>query len=306
MTKWQLARYLIEAKKNIDTLLYIKENQKLLGNIDLRARIATTCQQFYINCCVVLDKSFPKDKKKICQNEIISSIYYERDKNSAHKDEDYKRQKYNTPDELIAILKNQLAEVRNLCKDFLPENLTLDYVPHDKELFRFAYRVNPEIEKDVFTVKYPASVFHSYQLSEEGQHYFRDFDTTEQDRRIAKQFGYDYDAMIQKRKVLQSVDDIQEMSESERQRQAVIVENGLNSYEGLQNRQDFCIKINILFGYNAWSTPVWEPLEMIEELKSIGFYDQFEIVHLEKVQDEESQKKVQAILEKYKCKNLKN
>jgi hypothetical protein len=254
----------------------------------------------------VLDKSFPKDKKKICQNEIISSIYYERDKNSAHKDENYKRQKYNTPDELIAILKNQLAEVRNLCKDFLPENLTLDYVPHDKELFRFAYRVNPEIEKDVFTVKYPASVFHSYQLSEEGQHYFRDFDTTEQDRRIAKQFGYDYDAMIQKRKVLQSVDDIQEMSESERQRQAVIVENGLNSYEGLQNRQDFCIKINILFGYNAWSTPVWETLEMIEELKSIGFYDQFEIVHLEKVQDEESQKKVQAILEKYKCKNLKN
>ena len=155
-------------------------------------------------------------------------------------------------------------------------------------------------------MKYPASVFHSYQLSEEGQHYFRDFDTTEQDRRIAKQFGYDYDAMIQKRKVLQSVDDIQEMSESERQRQAVIVENGLNSYEGLQNRQDFCIKINILFGYNAWSTPVWETLEMIEELKSIGFYDQFEIVHLEKVQDEESQKKVQAILEKYKCKNLKN
>ena len=44
MTKWQLARYLIEAKKNIDTLLYIKENQKLLGNIDLRARIAATCQ----------------------------------------------------------------------------------------------------------------------------------------------------------------------------------------------------------------------------------------------------------------------
>ena len=68
----------------------------------------------------------------------------------------------------------------------------------------------------------------------------------------------------------------------------------------------FYQNLNILFGYNAWSTPVWETLEMIEELKSIGFYDQFEIVHLEKVQDEESQKKVQAILEKYKCKNLKN
>lgn len=253
----------------------------------------------------MLDKSFPKDKKKICQNEIISSIYYERDKNSAHKDENYKRQKYNTPDELIAILKNQLAEVRNLCKDFLPENLTLDYVPHDKELFRFAYRVNPEIEKDVFTVKYPASVFHSYQLSEEGQHYFRCFDTTEQDKRTAKMFGYDYDKMIQ-RQVLQSVDDVREMSDAEKQRQAIIIENGLNSYEGLQNRQEACIKCNLLYGLDMWVRPNIKFFEMIEELKAIGFYDQFEIVHLEKVQDEESQKKVQAILEKYKCKNLKN
>lgn len=290
MTKWQLARYLIEAKKNIDTLLYIKENLELLVNIDLRARMAATCQQFYINCCIVLDKSFPKDKKKICQNEVIASIYYERDKNSAHKDENYKRQKYNTPDELIAILKNQLAEVRNLCKDFLPESLTLDYVPHDKELFRFAYRVNPEIENNVNILKYP---------------YFREFDATEEDSSIAKESGCDYDNEME-HPVLQSVDDIQEMTEKEKHQQAVIVDNGLNSYEGLQNRQDFCIKINILFDYNAWSTPVWETLKMIEELKSIGFYDQFEIVHLEKVQDEESQKKVQAILEKYKCKNLKS
>lgn len=290
MTKWQLARYLIEAKKNIDTLLYIKENLELLVNIDLRARMAATCQQFYINCCIVLDKSFPKDKKKICQNEVIASIYYERDKNSAHKDENYKRQKYNTPDELIAILKNQLAEVRNLCKDFLPESLTLDYVPHDKELFRFAYRVNPEIENNVNILKYP---------------YFREFDATEEDSSIAKESGCDYDKEME-HPVLQSVDDIQEMTEKEKHQQAVIVDNGLNSYEGLQNRQDFCIKINILFDYNAWSTPVWETLKMIEELKSIGFYDQFEIVHLEKVQDEESQKKVQAILEKYKCKNLKS
>ncbi|HIZ72429.1 MAG TPA: hypothetical protein H9964_02475, partial [Candidatus Gallimonas intestinavium] len=241
MTKWQLARYLIEAKKNIDTLLYIKENQKLLVNIDLRARFAAACQQFYINCCIVLDKSFPKGKKNICKNEIIASIYYERDKNAAHKDEDYKSQKFNTPDELINILKNQIQEVRGICRDFLPKNITLDFVPHDKELFRFAHRVNPEIENDVYKIKYPLSVFHSYQLSEEGQHYFREFDTSKEDRRVAKQFGYDYDQMIQQRKVLQSVDDIREMTEQEKQRQAVIVENGLNSYEGLQNRQDFCI-----------------------------------------------------------------
>lgn len=305
MTKWELALYLIKAKKNIDTLLYIKDNQKLLINIDLRERIAAACQQFYINCCVVLDKCFPKDKKQICKNEIIASIYYERDKNSAHKDENYKRQKFKTPDELIAILKEQLLTTHEVCKDFLPNEITLDYVPHDKELFRFAYRISPVIESDIYKVKYPLSVFHSYQLSEEGQHYFREFDTSEEDRRIAKESGYDYDEVI-KYQVLQSVDDIPEMSEAEKQRQAIIVDNGLNSYEGLQNRQDNCIKLNILFGQNAWAIPNWQAFDMIEELKAIGYYDQFEIAHLEKVQDEDSQNKVQAILEKYKCKNSKN
>ncbi len=299
MKNWELARYLIEAKKNIDTLLYIKDNQKLLGNLDLRAKIANTCQQFYINCCIVLDKSFPKAKKRLCENEIIASIYYERDKNSAHKDENYRSQKFKTPDELIAILKNQLETVRNTCAEYLPENITLDYVPHDKELFRLVYRVNAQMEVDVNTVKYPLGVFHSYQLSEEGQHYFREFDTSEEDKRIAKEFGYDYDEVI-KRQVLQSVDDIPQMSDEEKQRQAIIVENGLNSYEGLQNRQDFCIKFNILFGQNVWSIPNRQSFEMIEELKAIGFYDQFEIEHLEKIQDEDTRMKLNAILEKYK------
>lgn len=299
MKNWELARYLIEAKKNIDTLLYIKDNQKLLGNLDLRAKIANTCQQFYINCCIVLDKSFPKDKKRLCENEIIASIYYERDKNSAHKDENYRSQKFKTPDELIAILKNQLETVRNTCAEYLPENITLDYVPHDKELFRLVYRVNAQMEVDVNTVKYPLGVFHSYQLSEEGQHYFREFDTSEEDKRIAKEFGYDYDEVI-KRQVLQSVDDIPQMSDEEKQRQAIIVENGLNSYEGLQNRQDFCIKFNILFGQNVWSIPNRQSFEMIEELKAIGLYDQFEIEHLEKIQDEDTRMKLNAILEKYK------
>lgn len=71
-------------------------------------------------------------------------------------------------------------------------------------------------------------------------------------------------------------------------------------YEGLQNRQDFCIKFNILFGQNVWSIPNRQSFEMIEELKTIGFYDQFEIEHLEKIQDEDTRMKLNAMLEKYK------
>ncbi len=34
----------------------------------------------------------------------------------------------------------------------------------------------------------------------------------------------------------------------------VIVNCGLNFYEGLQNRQDSCIKMNVLYGANFWVT----------------------------------------------------
>ncbi len=301
MKKWELARYLIEAKKNIDTLLYIKDNHQLLENIDLRSKIAATCQQFYINCCVVLDNSFPKAKKRLCENAIIASIYYERDKNSAHKDENYRSQKFKTLDELIAILKSQLDITHTVCIEYLPENITLDYVPHDKELFRLVYRVNVEMEYNIIEIKHPHSIFHSYQLSEEGQFYFRSLDTTEQDKRTAGIFGYDFDEVI-KRQVLQSPDDIRELSEEEKTRQAVICENGLNSYEGLQNRQESCIKLNLLFGLDMWVTPNWQLFEMVDEFKTMGFMDQFEIVHWENVQDEESQMKLNAIFEKYNLK----
>lgn len=85
MREWELARYLIDAKKKIDTLCFIRDFQNRLCNFNLREKIAWTCQQFYINCCVVLDKCFPKDKKKIISDPIIARVYYERDKNAAQK-----------------------------------------------------------------------------------------------------------------------------------------------------------------------------------------------------------------------------
>lgn len=303
MQKWELARYLIDAKKKIDTLCFIRDNQRYLCNFDLREKIASTCQHFYINCCVVLDKSFPKEKKKIITDPIIERIYYERDKNAAHKDESYRQQKFDTPDDLINIMKAQIERVKDLCANTLPPILTLDYVSHDKELFRYVHRITPDIEEDIFKLKYPRSVFHSYQLSEEGQHYLRKFSTEEQDKRNAEMFGYDYNVI--KRQVLGSVDDIRELSEDEKKRHAVLVDNGLNSKEGIQNRQDFCIKINLLFNRNSWVTPNAISLECIEKLQAIGFLNEFEIPCLDIMQNEETKQKVLTILEECNDKNRK-
>ena len=39
MTKWELARYLIDAKKDIDTLLFIKLYYDKISNLDLKEKI---------------------------------------------------------------------------------------------------------------------------------------------------------------------------------------------------------------------------------------------------------------------------
>lgn len=300
MQKWECARYFIDAKKNIDSLMYISLNLSELSNIDVQEKCDDLRQKFYINVCIVLDEAFSNKKKEICKNDdVIKRIYYERDKNAAHKDKEYQSRKYNSLGEEIEDKKTELIHVLQICKDVLPENITLDFVPHDKELFRLVHRVNDSIENDVNTIKYPSSVFHSYQLTEEGKQSFKELSTEKHDRSVAKMFDYDYDEIVEKRLVY-SVDDIKGMQSDEKNSAAVKVANGINVYEGIQNRQDFCIKINVLHDQNIWVSIGKKYLEMIEKLKEIGFYDEFELIHMEIFRDDAKRKKVIEILEKYK------
>ena len=89
MNKWELARYLIDGKKSVDTVLFLVENGSKVSNIDIRQEVNDAKQKFYVSICVVMDKCFPGKKKTICSNPIISAIYYERDKNFAHKGDNY-------------------------------------------------------------------------------------------------------------------------------------------------------------------------------------------------------------------------
>ena len=268
--------------------------------MDLREKPDKLRQIFYINLVNVLDELFntTTKRKNIRQNDkIIDKIYYERNKKSAHKDDDYKPRIYNTLEDEIQDKKNELLHVREICAEVLPDIITIDFVPHDKELLKLVNRLNATLETDANKVKYPSSTFHSYQLSEEEKHVFNEFNTEEQDRRNAKMFGYEYDKAIE-RYPLQSVDDIKIISNQEKQGYAVIMENGLNSYEGLQNRQDSCIKINALFDLSMWCEGNIDIFKQIEELKKIGFLDIFEIPHLEILQDENKLKEFQKILSK--------
>lgn len=298
--KWENANFLITAKKCIDSFLYISNNILELSNLDLREKTDKLRQIFYINLVNVLDELFntTTKRKNIRQSDkIINRIYYERNKKSAHKDDDYKPRIYNTLEEEIQDKKNELLHIKEVCAVVLPDIITIDFVPHDKELFRLVNRLNAALETDANRIKYPNSTFHSYQLSEEGKHVFKEFDTEEQDQKNAKMFGYEYDKVVE-RYPLQNIDDIKIMSDQKKQRYAVIMENGINSYEGLQNRQDSCIKINTLFDLNMWYEANINIFKQIEELKKIGFLDAFEITHLEILQNEKKLKELQKILSK--------
>lgn len=267
MKKWELAKHLIDAKKDVDSILYCSLHGKEARFIDLKSKIELRKADFYINCCVVLDNAFDRREKKMLCSEYpqINDIYYQRDKNSAHKDYNYKETSFNSLDELVTILQDEIQTVKKICKDSLPEQLTLDFVPHDRETFRMINGIsNAEIEEKILKQKHPF-----YQQNVDGN------------KVVAKDVP-----------VLQDISQLRNMSDEEKKRYCTIVDAGINSYEGLQNRQDWLIKTNCLCGLNMWVTPNLDSFKKMETLQKLGVYDQFEILHLEVLKDEKVQKEL--------------
>lgn len=253
MSKWEIAQNIIDAKKTIDSLLFISNNIEKIRNLDIRSKAKSLNNSFYINLCVVLDKTVGKEKKNICREDsIIDRIYYERDKHVAHKDKSYQKRVYASLKEEIEEKKQEILHVKEICSSVLPENLTLDFVSHDRDLFRQIYNVTPQKEEDIKKVKHP-----NYNRKEHNQR-------NEDDN--FKEFNVLYD-----------IEDVNNLSDTERLNCCVVMEAGFNSYEGVQNRQDACIRINVLYNQNMWMTPNYVALDQIEEMKRLGLLDEFEI-----------------------------
>lgn len=242
MKEWELARYLIDAKKNIDSIMYINQNIDELSFINIKDRIRAIQTHFYLNLCYVLDDVYSNGRKKeICKNEIIDSIYIERDKDKAHKDKNYKKNKNHSIKETISIMKNQISEVRKVCDRKLPSILTLDFVPHDKELFRIVHGLNKSEEEKIKQKKYKNILI-------EGNNTKKIFDDTE---------------------------DIKNINSNEIADYAVLMKDGINIYEGIQERQDACINLNVLFNGNLWVEFNEKNKKIIEELVENGLIDEY-------------------------------
>lgn len=220
MNIWQLTEYLLESKKVIDSIMFIDDNIESLVNLDLRNIIQGKLQTFYINLRVIYDKSLSKcEKEKLNNDMIYKDTLYHRDKKYAHKDDKYKKKSYKSRKELIADLKEKILHCYYICNKKLPENITFDFIPYDKNLYRMINNITPEKEKKLQEIMYS------------------------NDSKFKNENSKTY-------KIFYDIEDINFIKD--RTEYAVAVQNGINLYEGLQNRQDACVKINLLYDENIW------------------------------------------------------
>ena len=260
--KWIYASYLINAKKDIDSVMYWNDNFENLSNLDNKSFVDSKRQDFYVNLYNLLDKTKRKDKT----DPIIKTILDLRNKKFAHDDNVFFEKEFDSRDELIICMKQQIEHVRELCATELPQVITLDYVSHDPNLFRLVHGINPNKEKELFERKHPYAS-------------------------KAKPSGKEY-------KSFNDVNQIKSIPKENLNQYGVLITDGLTNSEGLQNRQDFCIKINVLYGTDGWCTPNYEILDLLKKLEGIGFVDEYGIIHIDEMSPEDLEK-VKKLFDEY-------
>ena len=247
MNKWELARYLIDGKKSVDTVLFLVENGSKVSNIDIRQEVNDAKQKFYVSICVVMDKCFPGKKKTICSNPIISAIYYERDKNFAHKDDNYTAKEYASLQEIAGEMIEQIRTVQKLCSEFLPQELSLDFVAFDSKLFRIANGITKDIEEKVLNIKHPG----------------------------------------RNRAIPSNVPTKEDIKKIDPKEYAAILQTGLCMEETMQHLQDGVIRINVLYGTDIWVPINFDALKEIMRMRELGLLDICDIPYVPKNKKDE-------------------
>lgn len=254
--QWELARNLIDAKKALDSLWFISQHIQNLYHVRELCYDKRSC--YYINVCAVLDKTVCKngnDKRQLKQDDsIVMQLYTERDKHYAHKDKNYiSLYPYASIEAESRTLQQDLQHIRDLCKDYFPDVITLDFVCYDGELFRRIEKISPKDEEQIKRQKYPL-----YNKPIVGVPMFSG-------------------------KILYDIDDLKSLSDAERKEYCVTVDDGLTMEEGLQNRQDMCIKANVLYDQNMWVSLNKDAWDDCIEARKKGFFDKFGIIQFDRI-----------------------
>lgn len=258
MEKWELARYLIDAKKRVDSMRFIEDHFNELKYVNIRELINNNLREFYIDCVIILDKVFSKAEKRDLKksNETIQRIYYERDKNYAHKDLDYEKVSYDSLNKMNLDLIKKIETVHEICEDKLPKVLTLDFLSYDPLLFRLVNGINREKEFLILEKKYSNKIPESSQNVTNDSEYYTVFEDTEDFKNIKKE---DVSSFV------------------------TVLSDGLTFEEGVQIRQDVFIRTNLLHDSDMWPTINKKVFRNVEKLMKLGIVDEYLIFHEEKM-----------------------
>lgn len=244
MTNWQIAKVLIDAKKEIDSIWYIAVNEKYI-NGDIKKILKEHRKLFYIFCVVVIDKSTSNKERKYLKdnNEIIKKLFYYRDKYAAHRDDNFVDSDFLSIMDIVNECIKIIKEVKKCCESSLPNNISLDFLCYNAELFRNIYGITKEKEIEIRKTKYPL-----YQPKENYP------------KEILENTLYDIDEIYK----MEGKKDFW-----------IYLEGGLTLEENIQRVQDFCIEMNI-----SYNTELWEVVDYKQYRKrlmriKLGYDDVF-------------------------------
>ncbi len=225
-------------KKCVDNILFISSNLEKLRNLSIKDIVEDRLRKFYINLKVVYDKCLSIEiRKNLVDSDLIySETCKERDKHYAHKDDNYISPDYSTIADIVDVLKVRIVHCMELCKDKLPDVLLLDFIDYDRDLYRFIQGIN--YDKEQFILKHQHPFYNNDNISSLDDKY-----------KITK-------------KVFNDTEDIKKVQNCNDY--SVIFTAGLTVREGIQERQDGCINLNVLYNLNVWMQP---NMEKVEEMR---------------------------------------
>lgn len=247
---WINTKYFIDAVRCVCSLLYFYEHGGISQFIDSIDFVDGKLHRFYINLCALVDIHCDLTKSKservhykrmlrvMCPS--LNWIFYERDKNAAHKDVDYDVTKVLLASVVVEKMKHAIDTVHCVCANTISSEISVCYYAYDPLLFRYVNGITPALEK---------------KWNDCYRFFFEPCNTTGD---VEKSFRLIWDA-----RQLRTLDDVEDYG--------ILVQRGLigQPYDLLQHAEDFCIKLNAMSGSNVWISCGYREDEVLESVQQL-------------------------------------
>lgn len=219
---WINTEYFIEAFRCVCSLSYLEEHSEICKFINSKDFIDGKLHRFYINLCALVDihcdcsasNSKRASYKKMLKTKypIFNWIFYERDKNAAHKDSDYIINLDMSMSELILKMKDAISTIKSVCANVISDKIKYEYYAYDSLLFRYVNGITPELEK-----AFNNSIYAKHKYDDKNSVIFKTISDARQVRNLKSDDDY-----------------------------CVVGTNGLmgQPYDMLEHRQDMFFKLN--------------------------------------------------------------